>query len=154
MKIIQLLLAGSLFLSACNNKSGDKKEEPKKDTATAPVTNDSLPKTGSDRDEHGCIGSAGYTWSVVKNECIRIFEAGTRMDATEAVKDKNFSAFAVFSGDEKKAELFIPGLEGNSMILESVKPNQWSGGDWSLEKTDKGLVLKKAGVIQYTQQAG
>lgn len=29
---------------------------------------------GSDRDEHGCIGSAGYTWCEVKNKCLRVWE--------------------------------------------------------------------------------
>ena len=29
---------------------------------------------GSDRDEHGCIGSAGYTWCEAKEKCIRIWE--------------------------------------------------------------------------------
>jgi hypothetical protein len=29
---------------------------------------------GSDRDEHGCIGSAGYTWCAVLSKCIRSWE--------------------------------------------------------------------------------
>jgi hypothetical protein len=29
---------------------------------------------GSDRDAHGCIGSAGYTWCEAKNKCIRPWE--------------------------------------------------------------------------------
>jgi len=29
---------------------------------------------GGDRDAHGCIGSAGYTWCAVKNKCLRIWE--------------------------------------------------------------------------------
>jgi hypothetical protein len=29
---------------------------------------------GGDRDEHGCIGSAGYVWCESLNECIRPFE--------------------------------------------------------------------------------
>lgn len=29
---------------------------------------------GADRDEHGCIGSAGYTWCEVKNKCLRSWE--------------------------------------------------------------------------------
>ena len=36
---------------------------------------------GSDRDEHGCIGSAGYTWSYALHSCVRLWEAGTRFDA-------------------------------------------------------------------------
>lgn len=27
-----------------------------------------------DKDEHGCIGSAGYTWCAVKNKCLRTWE--------------------------------------------------------------------------------
>jgi hypothetical protein len=29
---------------------------------------------GNDRDEHGCIGSAGYTWCAAKNKCLRTWE--------------------------------------------------------------------------------
>ena len=30
--------------------------------------------TGGDRDEHGCIGSAGYSWCEAKQKCLRIWE--------------------------------------------------------------------------------
>lgn len=29
---------------------------------------------GGDRDEHGCIGSAGYSWCEVKSRCLRVWE--------------------------------------------------------------------------------
>ncbi len=29
---------------------------------------------GGDKDEHGCIGSAGYTWCEEKGSCIRLWE--------------------------------------------------------------------------------
>jgi len=29
---------------------------------------------GGDRDEHGCIGSAGYSWCEAKNKCLRQWE--------------------------------------------------------------------------------
>lgn len=29
---------------------------------------------GGDRDEHGCIGSAGYSWCAIKNKCLRVWE--------------------------------------------------------------------------------
>ncbi|HID72302.1 TPA: hypothetical protein EYP38_00035 [Candidatus Micrarchaeota archaeon] len=32
------------------------------------------PPVGSDRDEHGCIGSAGYTWCEAKQKCLREWE--------------------------------------------------------------------------------
>ena len=32
------------------------------------------PVIGGDRNEHGCIGSAGYSWCEAKSKCLRIFE--------------------------------------------------------------------------------
>ena len=32
------------------------------------------PVVGSDKDEHGCIGSAGYTWCEAKQKCLREWE--------------------------------------------------------------------------------
>jgi hypothetical protein len=29
---------------------------------------------GGDRDIHGCIGSAGYSWCEIKNKCLRVWE--------------------------------------------------------------------------------
>lgn len=34
---------------------------------------------GNDKDEHGCITSAGYTWCEVQRDCIRLWEKGIRM---------------------------------------------------------------------------
>ena len=31
---------------------------------------------GGERDAHGCLPAAGYTFSVVRNGCIRVFESG------------------------------------------------------------------------------
>jgi hypothetical protein len=33
-----------------------------------------LPLVGNDKDIHGCIGSAGYTWCERKDKCLRIWE--------------------------------------------------------------------------------
>lgn len=32
------------------------------------------PVVGGDRDEHGCIGSAGYSWCEEKQKCLRVWE--------------------------------------------------------------------------------
>jgi len=32
------------------------------------------PVVGGDKDSHGCIGSAGYTWCQVKQKCLRVWE--------------------------------------------------------------------------------
>ncbi|MFA6106891.1 MAG: hypothetical protein WC745_04450 [Patescibacteria group bacterium] len=33
-----------------------------------------MPMVGNDRDEHGCIPSAGYSWCEAKKKCLRIWE--------------------------------------------------------------------------------
>lgn len=35
---------------------------------------------GGNKDEHGCLTAAGYTWSELRGDCIRIFEDGVRVD--------------------------------------------------------------------------
>jgi len=73
-KILVLTIFLSLLvISGCTKRIWPSSE-------TAPVVpaqqeNDiTQPLVGSDRDEHGCIGSAGYSWCEAKLKCIRIFE--------------------------------------------------------------------------------
>jgi len=48
---------------------------------------DTLPMPGSDRDAHGCIPSAGYSWCEGKNKCLRIWEEPcTAQDRAEKAK--------------------------------------------------------------------
>ena len=42
--------------------------------------NDNEQLVGGDKDEHGCIGSAGYTWSETKQECVREWEEQMKAD--------------------------------------------------------------------------
>jgi tryptophan-rich sensory protein len=35
---------------------------------------ETAPVLGGDKDEHGCIGSAGYSWCEQKQKCLRVFE--------------------------------------------------------------------------------
>ncbi len=57
---------------------------------------------GNDKDEHGCIGSAGYTWSSIKNDCIRVFELENQLISS----DKSSIAGFILSSDETSAEVF------------------------------------------------
>lgn len=43
---------------------------------------------GNDRDEHGCIGSAGYTWNEEKGECIRPWETNSSLLAAGILPGK------------------------------------------------------------------
>lgn len=41
---------------------------------------------GGDKDEHGCIGSAGYSWCEPKSKCLRIWEEACYASAEEEIK--------------------------------------------------------------------
>ena len=86
---------------------------------------------GGDRDEHGCIGSAGYVWSEVSQDCIRVFEKGIR---TESVQGDNCSVYIIFSPDSSQVELFFSDGQPNE-ILE--RRTLLSGGfAWNVEDDD------------------
>lgn len=75
--------------------------------------------TGGDKDEHGCIGSAGYTWSALKKSCVRIFESGFSFDAYGDNTDTTLAAYVIVSDDKKSAEVFLPGKK--PVTLTAVK---------------------------------
>ncbi|UFH56598.1 hypothetical protein [Spirosoma sp. KNUC1025] len=106
-------------------------------------------KVGGDKDEHGCIGSAGYQWSVVKNECIRTFEvADIKLVPTKDTASYTSNAVVVFNKDQSKAELYLPDQKG-SMILDRTG----SEGSYVWKKDSlelfawKGYVLRKNGNV-------
>ncbi len=58
------------------------------DNLTENVSNDSSNDSalvGGDKDEHGCIGSAGYTWCELRNECLREWETPCRLTLEDAL---------------------------------------------------------------------
>jgi len=71
-------------------------------------------RPGADRSSHGCQGSAGYTWSVVRGSCIRLFEVGLAFAPEPLpVNGAVHLAYVVFGPPVgnviKRAEVFIPG---------------------------------------------
>jgi hypothetical protein len=46
-----------------------------------------MPVVGGDRDEHGCIGSAGYSWCEPKQKCLRVWEESCM--ANDGIDQKN-----------------------------------------------------------------
>lgn len=94
------------------------------------------PIVGNDRDKHGCIGSAGYTWSVLKKDCVRSFELiHTDKNAIELISIDNTQKMTVlFSSDKTKAEIFYSG--GNMVVNKSTK------GKIYMLKNEKNIVEK------------
>jgi len=104
---------------------------------------------GGDVDSHGCKASAGFTWSIVKNKCIRIFEGTKLSHAEESGKTYTTAAYVVFEGN--KAELFLDTQKESIVLERKSEGDSWVNGDLQLIPW-KGYVLKKAGKIIYTGQ--
>lgn len=126
-----------------------------KNTATPEPPQPSAPSkmVGGDQDAHGCKASAGYTWSALRQECIRIFETGIRLNP-KAGQDATLSAFAVFKTPDMDgdAELFLPG-RSESLLLHRIADN--GAGTWAVDtftlRQWKGVltVEGKSGVSLY-----
>jgi hypothetical protein len=73
-------------------------------------------QTGNDSDSHGCIGSAGYQWSQLLQDCIRVFELPLQLfNATGSAL-----AGVAFSND--KAEVFTA---NGDFILEKKSDSEY-----------------------------
>lgn len=125
----------------------------KKETKTENKPETSKPEiVGNDKDAFGCKPSAGYTWSRLKKECVRVFEVGTRLNPyNNKDKSSTISAFVIFDKKSNKAELFLPNQEKSIILTRKSEGKNYINGNWKLI-TWKGFVLKKGNKILYTGQ--
>ena len=112
---------------------------------------------GADVDAKGCKTSAGFTWSEMKQQCIRIWEEGVAFEPVDTT-DPDQWAFVVFSDDKPLAELYW----GDQRVVLDVQPAE--EGDISplvMKNTAKGIevlrtkdvfVLRIGGKPAYTHE--
>jgi hypothetical protein len=127
---------------SCAKKVSEENKTPKSPEAKQVVV-------GGDSDAHGCKASAGYTWSSLKKECVRLFEVGTKLAHAEDGKTYSTVAYVIFDGN--KAELFLDTQKEPILLERKSEGDSWIKGDLQLIPW-KGYVLKKGGKIIYTGQ--
>lgn len=144
MKKLALLSAITLVLFSCE---GIFKERKNDDAVSGTDKNVVL---GTDKDAHGCVASAGYKWSKLKEECVRVFEEGYRLNSIEELKGESMtkSAFVLFEENGDRAELFLPDEPDAVMLTREKEGSPYKGGKWSLE-LQKKYSLKKNGQLLY-----
>ena len=137
MKKIFTLSVATLAFAACNNNP-----QQADNAAQEPTATEEAPMVGDDRDEHGCIGSAGYTWSALRGECIQTFEVGTRLNPVDVEEEEAvISAFIVSKdGDNSQVELFITGEEQNP-ILKQEADGTFKNGKYTYNAQTKELSI-------------
>lgn len=95
---------------------------------------------GADRDEHGCVASAAYTWSELKRDCIRAFEVGHRLNPIDVPEGEAVeSVFIVFNDDKTRAELFLPADNKENIILGRIEGNVYEKGKYRFDETTFAL---------------
>ena len=113
------------------------------------------PLVGADKDVHGCIASAGYTYSVVRQECVRVWEVGTALMPTIQIGEPVLAAYVIRSANWQHAEVFLPGQEGSFVLTLQAAPGDstWTDtyGTWKLTYDKiQGWKLFQDGQAVYT----
>lgn len=104
---------------------------------------------GADQDENGCLASAGYTWSKLNQECVRIF-TGIQLNpiGNSTTEDATLCAYVIFNESADKAEIFLP--DEKSFVLDkNAATKSWICGDYQLFQKN-GYILTKFGKTIYS----
>ena len=129
-----VLVLGLFALVACNNT--------KKNSTNAVEQGTTQEVVGGDKDDHGCLGSAGQTWSELKQKCLQLFEEGLRLNPVSTEGSAVISAFVVESEDQSKLELFLPEEDG-SIILDKKATHQYENGAYTFDAEEGALYIDK-----------
>lgn len=118
---------------------------------------DTTTRVGVAKDAHGCNAAAGYTWSEVRQNCVRLFEEGVQFEAV-AGQDTTLAAYVIFSTDSLNAEVFLPQQNAHPVLKRHELPK--GGFAWN-EEDDETLnvrqaadgkwIIEKRGELLYSQ---
>ena len=109
--------------------------------------------TGGDRSAQGCIASAGYSWSQLRRECLRLFETGVPL---HNVRDPAATgvAYVIGGGATDPLELFLP--DQATGILMFFRDGAWQDDDgrYSLsnDENDVLTVRDRQGNLLYSSR--
>jgi hypothetical protein len=105
---------------------------------------------GGTADEYGCIPSAGYQWSEVRKECIRIWETGIKLESVVLDDNPGSGVYIICNADTSQMEV---SLIGQTTILTRNK-EKWAadGSDLSVSVEGFYFLLYKGDVLKYRSE--
>lgn len=139
--VVIILVLGSIgyFYNPNQEQTQEQKNQVNK------VITPSQEMVGDDRDEHGCIGSAGYSWCESKNKCLRTWEEECPSDDTDLIKE------ALIKKNNWGEDLeFTVNISGNDGIYANGLVVSQGGGGFFFAKKVNGaweIVADGNGVI-------
>ena len=141
MKKLSIVAVMAMTMIACNNSNSTQTTQTET-TEVASSTTEEMPPIGGDRDSHGCIGSAGQLWSELLQECIQVFEVGTRLNPVEEKEEVAvISAFVVTKdGDNSQVELFIT-TEKTNPLLKQEKDGTYKNSKYAYNPKTQELSI-------------
>lgn len=109
---------------------------------------------GGDKDEHGCIPSAGYSWCESKNKCLRVWEepciGENDKDRIDEIKSQIKKALIAKHGEQvNDLTISVSKIEGN-YAQGGASAVGLGGGMWFAAKVGESweLVWDGNGVVQ------
>ena len=119
------LATSAMILTACSNS------QPQAE----------MPTVGGETDAHGCLPSAGQSYSYLKKACVQVFDvADIKLDDPA---NKTQAGYGILSEDKQLVEVFASDLPENT-ILDLVKGGYISkDGKVSLMKTKTSWKIRK-----------
>ncbi|MGV3459124.1 MAG: hypothetical protein ACO1N9_01590 [Flavobacterium sp.] len=144
MKKLYFLAAFCFCLASCDFILKDRKDD------DSEIKADTVVAVGNDKDAQGCVTSAGYRWSDLKGECVRVYDVGYRLNSIDELEEDGsmYSAFVLFENDGDRAELFLPDGSKSVMLKREAKDKPYINNRWQLTP-GKGYSLSKSGTIVY-----
>lgn len=109
------------------------------ETASKPI--------GSAKDSHGCNVSAGQTWSALRNDCIRVFDDGIRLNPVKNSGSAVISAFVVLNENHSKAELFLPSTK-KTEILSKNSDGTFSNSNYKFDEVSGTLYKGNIAIFE------
>ena len=104
----------------------------------------------ADKDANGCLISAGFIWSKINKDCMKLF-TGISLNpvGNPNNEDETLCTYILFDESGNVAEAFFPNND-NSILLERTSKNvPWKKDNLELISKD-GFVLKKDGKVIFS----
>ncbi|MFA4937137.1 MAG: hypothetical protein WC575_02510 [Patescibacteria group bacterium] len=127
-----ILLLGVMLLGASCSKTPTQQKPVKQNDNNTSVnvsSNTNQPLVGNNEDEHGCIGSAGYSWCEQKQKCLRVWE-----EKCNNVSDINLKDYSLINYPLKQSPIY-------NQLDKSCYEDYWSDAE------DTKLVKNKTEIL-------
>ncbi len=136
MKKILLICFSVMALTACDNPSSTTGNTTEQNQTEEPVV------IGGEKDENGCIGATGATWSELKQDCVKLFDVALRLNPMESNESEAvISAFILFNDDKSKLELFLPNEDQETTILDKAEGDIYQNGVYRFDVAESSLYI-------------